>query len=90
MQRRVLVTVLGMAIASLASACGQKSPLFIPKPNDNKASINVTRYISDNKIYQEVELTHIDISTTDGAAKNSTATGHKHLANSAYRVVVTL
>ncbi|MFT6117826.1 MAG: putative small lipoprotein YifL, partial [Candidatus Azotimanducaceae bacterium] len=31
MQRRVLITLLGMVIASLTSACGQKSPLFLPE-----------------------------------------------------------
>jgi predicted small lipoprotein YifL len=39
MKRRVLVTLLGMVIAGLTSACGQKGPLFLPETtHDNQTT----------------------------------------------------
>ncbi|MFT4632408.1 MAG: putative small lipoprotein YifL [Candidatus Pseudothioglobus sp.] len=43
MQRRVLITLLGMVIASLTSACGQKSPLFLPEASNSNTSVNTTQ-----------------------------------------------
>ena len=57
MQRRVLIIVLGMVIASLASACGQKGPLFLPETTDDNASVNA-HYANDGPGCEQVGVTH--------------------------------
>ena len=60
MQRRVLIILLGMVIASLASACGQKGPLFLPEATDDNASINAAHYANDGPGCEHVGVTHTD------------------------------
>lgn len=58
MQRRVLITLLGMVIASLTSACGQKSPLFLPEASNSNTSVNTTHANGYNTNNRAVVLTH--------------------------------
>jgi predicted small lipoprotein YifL len=61
MQRRVLITLLGMAFASLTSACGQKSPLFLPEASDRNTSVNTTHANGHNTNNRAVVLTHAQV-----------------------------
>jgi predicted small lipoprotein YifL len=58
MQRRVLMILLGMVIASLASACGQKGPLFLPEATDDNAGVKAVHYANDGPGSEQVGVTH--------------------------------
>ncbi|MFT4720771.1 MAG: putative small lipoprotein YifL [Candidatus Azotimanducaceae bacterium] len=84
MQRRVLIIWLGMVIASLASACGQKGPLFLPEATDDNTSVNAAHYANDDPRCEQVSVTHAGASSTgsiDTASPSTTRTlvsAHMH------------
>jgi predicted small lipoprotein YifL len=90
MQRRVLVTLLGMVIASLTSACGQKSPLFLPEASANNASIKVTCDARNNRNSQKLVLAYT-LNSTIGMTTAATATCRcTRVANQAHRLASNL
>lgn len=81
MQRRVLIIWLGMVIASLASACGQKGPLFLPEATDDNASVdasvNAAHYANDGPGCEQVGVTHagsLGTGSISTASPSTTAT----------------
>jgi predicted small lipoprotein YifL len=64
MQRRVLIILLGMVIASLASACGQKGPLFLPEGTDDNVTAYAAHYANDGPGCEQVGVTHTGSSST--------------------------
>ena len=74
MQPRVLIILLGMVIASLASACGQKGPLFLPEASDDNASVNVAHYANDGPSWESVGVTHAGFLNTGSISTGSIST----------------
>jgi predicted small lipoprotein YifL len=74
MQRRVLIILLGMVIASLTSACGQKGPLFLPEATDVNASVNAVHYAHDGPGCEQVGVTHADSLSTGSLSTASPST----------------
>jgi predicted small lipoprotein YifL len=64
MQRRVLIILSGMVIAGLASACGQKGPLFLPEGADDNVTAYAAHYANDGPGCEQVGVTHAGYSST--------------------------
>jgi predicted small lipoprotein YifL len=76
MQPRVLITLLGMVIASLVSGCGQKSPLFLPRASANSVDTHITRSADGSKSPHAIAVTDHQLTTTHIARS-----GYTHIAN---------
>ena len=74
MQRRVLIILLGMVIASLASACGQKGPLFLPEGTDDNVTAYATHYANDGPDCEQVGVTHAGSLSTASLNTGSSST----------------